>query len=61
MGSLAGNRKYLVFDLGLDEIAHRIEPKMRDVGQFVRRNHAADNRRAIDLVGVVVGDSTCNT
>src|ERR1700723_2270892 len=40
--SPAGDFEYRFLDFRLGEIAHRLKLKMRDVGQFVGRNHAID-------------------
>jgi hypothetical protein len=47
--SPAGNFEYRFLDFCLGEIAHCLEVEMRDVGQFVGRDHAIDNGRAVGL------------
>jgi hypothetical protein len=53
--SSAGNCQNCFFDLRFRVVAHRFLLEMRDVGQFVGRNHAVDDGRAIRLQRLVDG------
>jgi hypothetical protein len=53
--SAAGNCKYRLLDLCFGVVAGLFQLNMREVGQFVSRNHAVDNGRAIRLQRLVDG------